>query len=260
MAVPGNAAAGAMAVNSVTYRWQSNDGDHSIELVRVPGTGDRPFSFGEGNETRDIEVAEFFIATVPVTQALWTHVMGEGSNPAHHQGFDKPVENVSWDEITAPESFLHWINTSAVRAALAGPLPGAVFRLPSEAEWEYAARGGSQWADGFRFSGSDDIDAVAWYKENSGDQTHDVRQKAANQLGLYDMCGNVWEWCQDGFTRDVNEIPADGRPFIGPGGQRILRGGCFHNGAIHCTVSKRYEIERMYGDPCIGFRLVLSAS
>jgi formylglycine-generating enzyme len=117
------------------------------------------------------------------------------------------------------------------------------FRLPSETEWEYAARGGPHWLDGFRFSGSDDVDSVAWYDRRHGDHTQRVAQKAPNQLGVHDMSGNIWEWCQDVFTRDV---------------ATILRGGCFHNWAVHCTVSKRYEIAHDYHDGCIGFRLVFS--
>jgi formylglycine-generating enzyme required for sulfatase activity len=153
------------------------------------------------------------------------------------------------------------INDSVVRSQLSSqiPLPSAVFRLPSETEWEYAARGGPRWQDGFRYSGSNDIDVVAWYDRKWGDHTHDVAQKEPNQLGLFDMSGNVWEWCQDSFTRDVRQIPEDGSPFVSEADERVLRGGCFHNWAIHCTVFKRYEIGHRFHDGCIGFRLVLSS-
>ena len=138
------------------------------------------------------------------------------------------------------------------------PAGGGAFRLPTETEWEYAAHGGLSWRDGFRFSGSGDIDAVAWYDRKHGDHTQPVAEKAPNQLGIYDMSGNVWEWCQDVFTRDVSSIPGDGTPYVGLEAERVLRGGCFHNWAIHCTVSKRYEIGRDYHDGCIGFRIMLS--
>ena len=184
------------------------------------------------------------------------------SIPAAHRGLALPVENVSWDAITQTGGFLDLINESRLRQEMLAQLPagGRVFRLPSETEWEYAARGGPHWGDGFRFSGSNDIDAVAWYDRRHGDHTQPVAQKAPNQLGLYDMSGNVWEWCQDLFTSNVAAIPRDGTPLVGPGDERVLRGGCFHNWAIHCSVSKRYQIERQYHDGCIGFRLVLSIS
>ena len=245
----------------IAYTWTSGDASHSLELVHVPGTGGSPYSFGENERRVPVEVAEFFIGVVPTTQAFWTHVMGMGSNPAVGRGDRRPVENVSWDDVVGEGGFIERLNASPVREALLVQLPvraNMSFRLPSETEWEYAARGGPHWGNGFALSGGNDIDAVAWYDRRGGDCTHEVGQKQPNQLGLYDMSGNVWEWCQDTYTDDVDNIPLDGSPFTGSGSERVLRGGCFHNWAIHCAVTKRYEIAHDYRDGCIGFRLVLA--
>lgn len=247
-------------MNKITYKWTSAHGEHVLELVRFEGTNGRPYRFGDGDQTRLVEVPGFWLATVTVTQALWLHVMGHGNNPAVGRGPQRPLENASWDRILKPGGFLARINDSPIRTQMLAqtPLPSGAFRLPSETEWEYAARGGPHWQDGFRYSGSNDIDLVAWYDRKHGDHTHDVARKQPNQLGLFDMSGNVWEWCQDTFTRDVQRIPLDGSAFGGEGDERVLRGGCFHNWAMHCTVFKRYEIGRQFHDGCIGFRLAFS--
>jgi formylglycine-generating enzyme required for sulfatase activity len=116
------------------------------------------------------------------------------ANPAVNRGEDLPVENISWDEITRLDAFLDRINRSPVRAEILAQLPaaGGSFRLPTEAEWEYAARGGPSWRDGFRLSVSNDIDAVAWYERKHGDHTQPMAQEAPNQLGMDDMSGNLW--------------------------------------------------------------------
>lgn len=245
---------------AISYKWKSGKDEHVLEMVRVEGTNGRPYRFGEGDQTRLIEVPEFWLATVTVTQALWLHVMGNGNNPAVGRGPQRPLENVSWDTIVRPGGFFTRINESHIRTEMLAQTPwsSAVFRLPSETEWEYAARGGPYWQDAYRYSGSDDIDRVAWYDRKDGDHTHEVAQKLPNQLGIFDMSGNVWEWCQDIFTQDVQQIPDDGSAFVGEGDERVLRGGCFHNWPMHCTVSKRYQIAHDFHDGCIGFRIALA--
>jgi formylglycine-generating enzyme required for sulfatase activity len=168
-----------------------------------------------------------------------------GSNPSNFSGCDQcPVENVSWNDI---EEFIRKLNQ----------LTGKSYRLPTEAEWEYAARGGNK-SRGFTYSGGNDLGSVGWYDGNSGSKTHPVGQKAANELGIYDMTGNVWEWCSDwygSYTSSFQRNP--GGPSSGQ--NRVLRGGSWFGNSRGCRVSHRsnhdpdYRIN--YG---LGFRLVLS--
>jgi formylglycine-generating enzyme required for sulfatase activity len=268
-----------------SYCWEADGQQHALSLICVPGTDGRPYLFGREPARKPIHIASLFISATPVTQALWYHVMGQ--NPSAKSAPRCPVENVSWDDITRPCGFLERAN-ELILPAVAADDPELRFRLPSETEWEYAARGGPAWRDNFAFSGSNDPDRVAWYgprwtrarqvvvrllgpgfgwrlagrwpRRRRATETHDVALKAPNQLGLYDMSGNVWEWCRDVFTRDIESIPRDGSPCLGNGNERVLRGGCFHNWAVHCTVWKRYEMAHDYSDEAIGFRLVLSVA
>ncbi|MES2775189.1 MAG: formylglycine-generating enzyme family protein [Bacteroidota bacterium] len=227
--------------------------DYPFPMVFVKGTADAPYLFGETDKA-EIKVRDFYISKFPVTQTLWEFIMG--SNPAHFKERTRPVECVSFNDITTANGFLDKLN--AIYESQEPIKNGMKFRLPTETEWEYAARGGINWKDNFLFSGSNHIEEVGWQGEkHSGTHTHPVGEKLPNQLGIHDMCGNVWEWCQDYFQSDIHSIPKDGSPYLMETEERVLRGGCHHNWAVHCTVSKRYAIDPTAKDECIGFRLAM---
>ena len=184
----------------------------------------------------------YYMGKYEVTQSLWQTVMG--SNPSKFKGDDLPVERVSWNDC---QEFISKLNS----------MTGRKFRLPTEAEWEYAARGGKK-SRGCQYSGSSNISKVAWYDDgNSGRKTHPVGTKQANELGIYDMTGNVLEWCQDRYSSylsssQTNPIGANS------GSHRVRRGGSWDYAAVYCRSSYRYSDrpDRRNGD--LGFRLVLS--
>ena len=172
-----------------------------------------------------VTLSSYMIGKTEVTQELWEAVMG--SNPSHFKGSNLPVDEVSWEDCQA---FITKLNA----------LTGKTFRLPTEAEWEFAARGGIN-SQGFKYSGSNTVDDVAWYRDNSSDKTHPVATKAPNELGIYDMSGNVWEWCSDwcsSYTSASQTNPT------GPdsGSYRMDRGGSWGNDVWHCRVSYRFNI------------------
>ena len=191
--------------------------------------------------THQVTLSSYYIGETEVTQALWKAVMK--NNPSDFKGGNKPVEMVSWEDC---QKFIGKLNG----------LTGKSFRLPTEAEWEYAARGGNR-SNHTQYSGGSRIDDVAWYSGNSGSKTHPVKTKKPNELGLYDMSGNVWEWCQDWY--DSYGSKAQTNP-TGPGSGsfRVLRGGGWLDYERDCRSSYRINFWPGFRSFTLGFRLALS--
>ena len=202
-----------------------------FKMVKVEGgTFQMGATSEQGSDAYDDEypvhsvtLSDYYIGQTQVTQELWEAVMG--SNPSYFKGNNQcPVENVSWND---SQEFIEKLNR----------LTGKNFRLPTEAEWEYAARGGNK-SKGYKYSGSNDADAVAWYEKNSGGKTHPVETKQSNELGLYDMSGNVWEWCQDRYGKYSSHSQSNPKG-ANTGSVRVLRGGSWISSEKGVRVSNR---------------------
>ncbi len=229
---------------------ENADCNLNIKMIFVKGG---TFTMGatdeQGNDAENdekpnhsVNISDFYIGNCEITQVQWTAIMG--CNPSNYKGSDHPVECVSWKDV---QDFIKRLNQRT----------GKNYRLPTEAEWEYAARGGSR-SQRYKYSGSNDINEVSWYGNNSDNKTHPVGQKQPNELGLYDMSGNVYEWCQDWFISDFYKYSHFTNP-IGPclGYAKVCRGGCYFNEATHNRISFRGFAETESGYTNIGFRLVL---
>ena len=229
--LPGNVKLALVKIKAGSFEMSARDGENYDDEVphRVTLTKD------------------FYLGRTVVTQVQWRAVMG--SDPSYFNGDYIPMETVSWYDAM---NFCEKLNSM-------GKAPsGMKFTLPTETQWEYAARGGKK-SKGYKYSGSNDIGEVAWCNDNSGGETHPVAEKKANELGLYDMSGNVWEWCLDDyngksnyavpeFTRNANDSRGSGR---------VSRGGGWSDFAWCCR-----SASRDYDDPgnrngSLGFRLAL---
>lgn len=195
----------------------------AFELVFVEGG---EYQKGAPQKTIQATVADFYIAKTEVTQELWKTIMGK--NPSVHRGKKNPVDNVSYDMCI---EFITKLNH----------VTGKQFRLPTTTEWEYAARGGNQ-SKGFKFSGADIIGKIGWYANNSNGSTNAVATKMPNELGLYDMSGNLWEWCAD--IAAVSTM-------------RKMRGGSWNDTSQACWVWNEQQSNTNSGSDLCGLRLVL---
>lgn len=235
----------------------SNDGiatltskgiDYEMMLVKA-GT----FKIGATSEMKDVTPFEeepshdvtltkdYYLGTTEVTQELWEAVMG--SNPSAIKGPKMPVVNVSWDDCQAFVKKLC-------------ELTGKKFRLPTEAEWEYAARGGSK-SHRLQHSGSIYVERVAWYKSNSDGTLHQVCTMDKNELGFHDMNGNVWEWCQDGHATYPAEAQTDPCAQADSTEIYVIRGGGWNSGQSDCRYTSRNGYLRTSNNADLGLRLAL---
>ena len=201
-------------------------------------------------------LTDYFIGETEVTQALWKAVKGSVPADQTFTSGQAPVSQVSWDDIcTASTGFLAKLN-----GMLASQLPaGMSFKLPTEAQWEYAARGGVNKND-YTYAGSNTIGDVAWHSNNAGSKVHAVGSLAPNALGLYDMSGNVWEWCQDGYGSIAENANLGSNYYAAPqynSSARVGCGGGWFFPAERCAVSSRGSYAPSFRDAGIGFRLVL---
>ena len=221
----------------------------SIEMVRVEaGT----FTMGATPEMKTLSDSskpahqvtltnDYYLGKYEVTQALWQAVMG--NNPSEFKGRDLPVENVSWYDC---QTFISKLNA----------MTGRKFRMPTEAEWEFAARGGNK-SRGYLYSGSNTLSDVAWYNDNSGGKTHTVGTKQPNELGIYDMSGNVCEWCHD-WDYEYNNSPQVNPIGATDGSYRLNRGGCWDTYVNYCPLFFRSRFVPRLDFNFLGLRLALS--
>ena len=189
------------------------------------------------NPWHPVAVSSFYIGKYEVTQREWNAVMGKKKNPSAFKNDACPVENVSWDDV---QKFIERLNKRT----------GKRYRLPTEAEWEYAARGGSR-SRSYIYSGSNHVDRVAWYARK---RAHPVGRKLPNELGIHDMSGNVWEWCADRYGAYQSAVQYNPKG-AQEGGDRVIRGGSWVYSDRFCRISNRFHAAPDSAYINLGFRL-----
>jgi len=224
----------------------------TFKLIFVQGS---TFQMGSNERKSEqpihpVTLSSFYISEFPVTQSLYTAIKSD--NPSYYKGENRPIEQVSWEEAKA---FIDLLNKLPAIESL-----GGVFCLPTEAQWEYAARGG-KYSQDYEYSGSDDLKQVGWYRENSGLETKPVGLLQANELGIYDMSGNVYEWCEDDWHDTYKNAPDDGSAWKDTpsrGAYRVVRGGYSFNYPVYCRPAYRIRTSPGLRNHRLGFRLVFS--
>jgi sulfatase modifying factor 1 len=226
------------------------------QMIRIEtGSFRMDATAGEADSTmasRTLRIGHtFWLGKYVVTQREYEARMG--NNPSCFKGANLPVESVSWDDAMA------FCTQLTEQECLAGWVPtGYTYRLPTEAEWEYAARGGNDSSD-FTYAGSNNLDDVVWYRGNSGSELHPVGKKAPNELGLYDMSGNVWEWCYDWYSGSFYDTCGYRDPVsIQQAGRRVCRGGSWFNTAKYCCSAYRGSNIPDNAYHALGFRIALA--
>ena len=280
------AASNSIDTTSNTYTADSYDNRSftfkgvSFKMIKVQGgtftmgcTSEQSDCYGDESPTHNVSLSNYYIGETEVTQALWRAVMG--TNPSYFQGDSRPVEQVDWydavefcNKLSSALGLQPYYNinksvqdpnnssSSDKKKFIVTINSGANgFRLPTEAEWEFAARGGNK-TNRYQYAGSGDIGAVAWYSGNSGDRTCPVKTKQPNELGMYDMSGNVWEWCWD-WKGNYSSYSQTNPTGPSSGSLRVYRGGSWSRIARYCRVSTRNDNTPGLRDNILGFRLAL---
>ena len=245
-----------VTVNDFSFRLRHFPQEVSFQM----GSNNTKDAIGRETPIHPVKLSPYYIAEFPVTQALWRAVMGKDPAELYFKGDNRPVERVSWYDIMGNPTEKTVGFLTKLNQLTEGKRPDNYhYNLPTEAQWEYAARADSS----YEYSGSDKPKEVAWYHLNSHRETKAVGQKAPNAFGLYDMSGNVWEWCRDWYGREYYQQCFDKGVVKDPTGlengtRRVFRGGAWDYFPQGCRVACRYDDHPSDRGNGIGFRLVLS--